>query len=56
MDGHDLIQATEEIGNESVDAVFSNAALHWMKKDPKRVIEGVHRVLKSGGRFAGEVS
>ncbi|GAA5989873.1 hypothetical protein JCM5350_006596 [Sporobolomyces pararoseus] len=55
MDGHDLIKATEEIGNESVDAVFSNAALHWMKKDPKRVIEGVHRVLKSGGRFAGEM-
>jgi SAM-dependent methyltransferase len=37
-------------------AVFSNAALHWMKRDPNKVIEGVHRVLKEGGRFVGEVS
>jgi trans-aconitate 2-methyltransferase len=30
--------------------VFSNAALHWMK-DQARVLEGVKRSLKSGGRF-----
>jgi trans-aconitate methyltransferase len=37
------------------DAVFSNAALHWMKHDPDAVIGGVARALKPGGRFAGEM-
>lgn len=36
------------------DAVFSNAALHWMKRDPDQVISGVVRALKTGGRFVGE--
>ncbi len=35
------------------DAVFSNAALHWMKR-PDDVIAGVWRALKSGGRFVAE--
>src|SRR4051812_8267620 len=35
------------------DAVFSNAALHWMRQ-PDAVIDGVHRALKPGGRFVGE--
>ena len=35
------------------DAVFSNAALHWML-DPDAVIAGVHRALEPGGRFVGE--
>ncbi len=35
------------------DAVFSNAALHWML-DPDAVIAGVGRALKPGGRFVGE--
>ncbi len=35
------------------DAVFSNAALHWMKK-PDDVICGVFRALKPGGRFCAE--
>lgn len=35
------------------DAVFSNAALHWMKQ-PEKVIEGVANCLKSKGRFVGE--
>lgn len=35
------------------DAVFSNAALHWMT-DPEAVIAGVHRALKRGGRFVAE--
>src|SRR5205823_13478844 len=34
------------------DAVFSNAAMHWMKRDPDAVISGVHRALQPGGRFA----
>lgn len=37
------------------DAVFSNAALHWMKDDPDAVIAGVARALKPGGRFVGEM-
>ena len=35
------------------DAVFSNAALHWMG-EPAPVIAGVVRALKPGGRFVGE--
>ena len=34
------------------DAVFTNAALHWM--DGAAVIAGVFRALRPGGRFAGE--
>jgi trans-aconitate methyltransferase len=34
-------------------AVFSSAALHWMKS-PDQVIAGVWRALKPGGRFVGE--
>ena len=36
------------------DAVFSNAALHWMRR-PDDVIAGVRRALKPGGRFVGEL-
>ncbi len=36
------------------DAVFSNAALHWMC-DPQAVLRGVWRALKPGGRFVGEM-
>ncbi|MFO1352047.1 MAG: methyltransferase domain-containing protein [Gammaproteobacteria bacterium] len=35
------------------DAVFSNAAIHWMR-EPDQVIAGVKRALKPGGRFVGE--
>jgi trans-aconitate methyltransferase len=35
------------------DAVFSNAALHWMKQ-PDKVVAGVANSLKPGGRFVGE--
>lgn len=38
---------------ETFDAVFTNAALHWIKQ-PEAVIAGVHRVLKPNGRFVGE--
>src|SRR3954451_4629163 len=31
------------------DAVFSNAALHWMKRDPDAIIQGVRRALKPNG-------
>jgi SAM-dependent methyltransferase len=36
------------------DAVFSNAALHWML-DPDAVATGIFEVLKAGGRFVGEM-
>jgi trans-aconitate methyltransferase len=36
------------------DAVFSNAALHWMLR-PDDVIAGVRRALRPGGRFAAEM-
>jgi SAM-dependent methyltransferase len=39
--------------SDRFDAVFSNAALHWMK-GPDKVIAAVHGVLKKGGRFVGE--
>ncbi|MAS44538.1 MAG: SAM-dependent methyltransferase [Rhodobacteraceae bacterium] len=35
------------------DAVFSNAALHWMT-DPDAVLAGVARALRPGGRFVAE--
>jgi 2-isopropylmalate synthase len=48
VDGHNL-----EFDNE-FDAVFSNAALHWLLQ-PEKVIGGVHRALKKKGRFVGEM-
>jgi SAM-dependent methyltransferase len=36
------------------DAVFSNAALHWMN-DAHAVAAGVRRALKPGGRFVAEM-
>ena len=37
------------------DAVFSNAALHWMKEAPPEVIACVARALRPGGRFVAEM-
>jgi trans-aconitate methyltransferase len=47
-DGHDLQVP------EPVDAVFSNAALHWMR-DPDEVLAGVRGALRTGGRFVAEM-
>jgi trans-aconitate methyltransferase len=47
VDGHQLSFEAE------FDAVFSNAALHWMK-DADAVIAGVWQALKPGGRFVAE--
>ena len=35
------------------DAVFSNAALHWVK-EPEQVIKCIWQALKPGGRFVAE--
>lgn len=47
-DGHDLPFESE------FDAVFSNAALHWMTR-PDNVIRSVVRSLNPGGRFVAEM-
>jgi trans-aconitate methyltransferase len=36
------------------DAVFSNAALHWVR-DQNAMLAGVRRALKPGGRFVAEM-
>jgi SAM-dependent methyltransferase len=46
-DGHELPFDAE------FDAVFSNAALHWMT-EPEKVVAGIRRALKPGGRFVAE--
>ncbi len=53
--------AVEEASAESLpypaatfDAVFSNAALHWVR-DHDAMMAEVHRVLKPGGRFVAEM-
>ncbi len=38
---------------ERFDAVFSNAVLHWIK-EPEKVVAGIGRALKPGGRFVAE--
>jgi SAM-dependent methyltransferase len=40
--------------DQSFDAVFSNAALHWVR-DQDAMMAEVHRVLKPGGRFVAEM-
>ena len=45
----------QKLGLEAeFDAVFSNAALHWMQ-DQRAVFDGVRRALKPGGRFVCEM-
>ena len=39
---------------DEFDAVFSNAALHWMRR-PEEVIAGVWHALRCGGRFVAEM-
>jgi SAM-dependent methyltransferase len=48
MDGERL-----DFGAE-FDAVFSNAALHWIRH-PDAALAGVRRALKPGGRFVAEM-
>lgn len=45
--------ATFDVGRD-YDAVFSNAALHWMR-DQRRVFERVRAHLRPGGRFVFEM-
>lgn len=63
----DMVAATSALGLQArlldgqamdfcqeYDAVFSNAALQWMK-NANAVIAGVRAALKPGGRFVGEL-
>ena len=43
-----------DLDADGFDAVFSNAALHWVK-EASQVIRAVHRVLRPGGRFVAEL-
>lgn len=49
----EVLDAREFSFDRQFDAVFSNAALHWIL-DPEKVILGVARALKPGGRFVAE--
>lgn len=43
------------VGKGEADMVVSNAAMHWMKRDPRQVVRNAWTVLKEGGVFVGEV-
>jgi trans-aconitate methyltransferase len=49
----DVADAHDFTVSEPVDAVFSNAALHWMKQ-PELVVRSVSAALRPGGRFVAE--
>ena len=48
-----IVDARELLFDTEFDAVFSNAALHWIP-DPDAAIDGVWKALKPGGRFVAE--
>lgn len=48
-----LIDAEQLLFAREFDAVFSNAALHWVR-DHDAMLAGVRRALKPGGRFVAE--
>lgn len=52
QDGHDLLPSSQA---GKYDRVFSNAALHWMKRDPSLVLARVYSALKPNGVFAAEL-
>lgn len=49
----EVADATDLQFQEQFDAVFSNAVLHWIR-EPEKVVAGVQRALKPGGRFVAE--
>ena len=49
----EVMDARELTLGGAFDAVFSNAALHWIKQ-PERVITGIGELLRPGGRFVAE--
>lgn len=54
-DGQELQSWLKQSNNQGkFDKVFSNAALHWMNRDPVAVVHGMFDALKSGGTLAVE--
>ena len=54
--GADAIEGNAEalpFADQTFDAVFSNAVLHWVR-DQDAMMREVRRVLRSGGRFVAE--
>lgn len=54
LDAYHAMAESLPFGDASFDAVFSNAALHWVR-DQDAMMTEVHRVLKPGGRFVAEM-
>jgi len=50
-----VMDATKLTFDQEVDAVFSNAVLHWIKRDPDAAIASAFRALRRPGRFVGEM-
>jgi trans-aconitate 2-methyltransferase len=49
-----LADATTFTLDHPVDAVFSNATLHWVKSTPAAALRQIHAALPPGGRFVTE--
>ena len=49
----EVADATNFQVEQPLDAVFSNAVLHWIKQ-PEAVIKSIQTALKPGGRFVAE--
>ncbi len=50
----EVIDARELSFAGEFDAVFSNAVLHWIR-EPERIMTGVEKALRPGGRFVAEL-
>src|SRR5690625_3335960 len=53
-DARDFELGEANVREGGLDAVFSNAVLHWIK-EPDKVLWMVNRYLKKGGRFVAEL-
>jgi trans-aconitate methyltransferase len=49
----ELMDARDIVFPRPFDAVFSNATLHWIR-EPERVVGGIAKILRPGGRFVAE--
>jgi SAM-dependent methyltransferase len=54
VEAHHAMAESLPFSDAEFDAVFSNAALHWVR-DQDAMMAEVHRVLKQGGRFVAEM-
>jgi SAM-dependent methyltransferase len=54
VDAHHAMAEKLPFADASFDAVFSNAALHWVR-DQDAMMAEARRVLKPGGRFVAEM-